>query len=108
MNEVVYKDDNACKLDAKFEWSFFESAEYETKHLVEPIKCETGRTVKFEPPGWCYELIATTYSNRLVPSPPGPSTAVLPRVMWKLAGVATRVDIIKIYHRMNLSASDDF
>jgi hypothetical protein len=107
MNEVVYEDDNAKKLDAKFEWSFFRSAEYETKHLVEPIKRETGRTVKFDPRGWCYELIATTYSNRLVPSP-GPTTAVLAPVMWKLAGVATRQETKKIYHRMNLSASDDF
>jgi hypothetical protein len=107
MNEVVYKDDNALKFDAKFEWSFFESAKYETKHLVERIKPETGRTVKFDPPGWCYELIATTYSNRLVPSP-GPTTAAPTPVMWKLAGVATRQETKKIYHRMNLFAPDDF
>jgi hypothetical protein len=105
MDEVLYKDDNGKVLDGEFEWSFFASFEYEKKHLANPIERETGRIVKFEPSGWCYELIATTYRNRLVSSPA--SIGRTPTI-WKLDEVATRQDVKKIYHCMNLSASDDF
>ncbi|KAA8900804.1 hypothetical protein FN846DRAFT_126633 [Sphaerosporella brunnea] len=107
MDEVVYEDLNAKRHEEEFKWIIFEPVSNENKHLIEPIKRETGRIVEFDPPGWCYKLIVTTYGNRLVPPPTKGMTRLGTAVVWKLAGAARRQETKKIYHHARKVLQDN-